>query len=265
VAGWRDLPLVGLDTETTGLSVVEDRIFEIAVVTFEGGCISDPFCELMDPTRPLSDAAALKTGVTDSDLAGRPTFAHFAPEILRRIEGRIVVGYNLIGYDMPLLKAELARVGLELPDCHMVDVLIFARALMPGGRHRLEEAVRHFAVPMDNAHRASADAEATVRLLLAMAKDLPSELPDLLRLQAQWQAEQRAKRAMWRSKPSQGSREVLRGDMSPGAGLLDDMGRPSLGPSYLYGKEIDPLRAFLQNWFNSLPARDAAKGEGGIS
>jgi hypothetical protein len=44
---------------------------------------------------------------------------------------------------------------------------------------------------------------------------------------------------------------------------VDEKGRPSLGPSYLYGKEIDPLRAYLQSWFNTLPARDASKPEGG--
>lgn len=258
MARWIDLPLVGLDTETTGLSVTEDRIFEIAVVTFEGDRITDPFCEMMDPTRPLSDAAREKTGVSEEQLRGLPTFAHFAPDILRRMEGRVIVGYNLLGYDLPLLQAELRRVGLELPTCHIVDVLIFARALMPGGRHRLEEAVRHFGVTMDTAHRASADAEATVRLLLAMAKDLPPDLDDLVRLQTQWQSQQRAKRAMWRSKPDEGNREVLRGDMAPTAGLVDDRGRPSLGPSYLYGKEIDPLRAFLQNWFNTLPPRDTS-------
>jgi hypothetical protein len=116
---------------------------------------------------------------------------------------------------------------------------------------------------MDTAHRATADAEATVRLLRTMGKDLPQELDDLLRLQTQWQAEQRARRAMWRSKPDESSREVLRGDMAPAAGLVDEKGRPSLGPSYLYGKEIDPLRAYLQSWFNTLPARDASKPEGG--
>lgn len=263
MARWLDLPLVGVDTETTGLSVTEDRIFEIAMVTFEGDRITDPFCELMDPTRPLSEVAAEKTGVSDEVLRGKPTFAHFASEVLRRLEGRVVVGYNILGYDLPLIQAELRRVGLELPPCHVVDVLVFARSLMPGGRHRLEEAVRHFGVTMDTAHRASADAEATVRLLRAMGGDLPPQLDDLLRLQTQWQAEQRAKRAMWRSKPDEGNRESLRGDMAPAAGLVDDRGRPSLGPSYLYGKEIDPLRAFLQSWFNTLPARESPRSDGG--
>ncbi len=263
MAQWMELPLVGLDTETTGLSVTEDRIFEIAVVTFQGDTVTDPFCEMMDPTRPLSEASLEKTGVTDADLKGRPTFAHFAAGIVQRIQGQVVVGYNVLGYDLPLLQAELRRVGLELPKCHVVDVLVFARGLMPGNRHRLEEAVRHFGVTMDTAHRATADAEATVRLLRAMAPSLPADLDDLLRLQSQWQAEQRARRAMWRSKPDEGNREVLRGDMAPSAGLTDEKGRPSLGPSYLYGKEIDPLRAFLQSWFNTIPARDPSRTEGG--
>lgn len=268
MARWMDMPLVGVDTETTGLSVTEDRIFEIAVVTFEGDAVTDPFCEMMDPTRALSDVSCEKTGVSDSDLRGKPTFAHFAPDVLKRIEGRVVVGYNLLGYDLPLLQNELKRVGLALPPCHVVDVLIFARALVPGGRARLEDAVRHFGVPMETAHRASADAEATVRLLRAMAPQLPAELDDLLRLQAQWQAEQRAKRAMWRGKaPDDGGREIVLGGAAEVASALrDEAGRPSLGPSYLYGKETDPLRAFLKLWFDTVAgAPSAPRGDGGAT
>ena len=256
---WAELPLVGFDTETTGLSVTEDRIFEIALVTFHGGALVDPYAVLVDPIKPLSEASKEKTGIRDEDLRGRPVFQTLAPEIVDRLRDRVIVGYNVLEYDLPLLRAELARVGLDLPPCQVIDLLVLARGLdLRDGqgkriRLRLEDVVRFFEVPMGTAHRATADAEATVRLLYAMAPRLPENLEDLLSLQSQWQTQQRAEKSRWRNRSEgEGEREGIF-QASPVPGVLRDRdGRPSLGPSYLYGKEPDPLRAILKAWFDSV-------------
>jgi DNA polymerase-3 subunit epsilon len=250
------MPLVGFDTETTGLSVQEDRIFEIGLVTFQGGERVDRFCELMDPCKPLSDVSREKTGVSDEDLRGKPTFASYADDIVRRLSGAVVVGYNILGYDLPLLQAELRRVGLDLPPMYPVDVLIFARQLAKGPRHTLGEMARQYGVEMETAHRATADADAAVRLLLALAQvsSLPQDLDELQRLQAQWREEQRAKRASWRQKPGAESRpEAILGGGTAGSAassLVDAEGRISLGPGFVYGKDADPLRSYLASYFN---------------
>ena len=254
---WIEMPLVGMDTETTGLSVVEDRIFELGLVTFQGDQVVDSFCEMMDPTRPLSDVSREKTGVREEDLRGKPTFAAHAHEIVRRMTDTVIVGYNILGFDLPMLQAELRRVGLELPRCHAVDVLIFARQLVKSGRHNLGEMARQLGIAMDTAHRATADAEATVRLLHALAPQVPEDLDELVRLQGQWREEQRAKRALWRQRPGAepGAGDgLLRQEVAPSASMVDAEGRVSLGPSYVYGNENDPLRAFLIAYCNSAAA-----------
>ncbi|MBP7125176.1 3'-5' exonuclease [Myxococcota bacterium] len=269
---WIGMPLVGFDTETTGLSVTEDRIFEIALVTFQGGEPVDPYAVLLDPMRPLSEASREKTGLRDEDLQGRPVFQTLAPEIADRIRGQVLVGYNVLDYDLPLLRAELARVGMEVPPCHVVDVLVLARGLGlkdDQGRRirlRLEDVVRFFEVPMGTAHRATADAEATVRLLYAMASRLPEELEDLLNLQAQWQAQQRAERSRWRGRgEGDGDREALLRTGTAATVLRDGEGRVSLGPSYLYGRDPDPLRAVLRAWFDTMEASGKGPGRGGAN
>jgi len=266
---WNGMTLVGFDTETTGLSVTEDRIFEIALVAFRDGEPVDPYAILIDPVRPLSEASREKTGLRDEDLRGRPVFQTMAPEVVDRIRDQVLVGYNVLEYDLPLLRAELARAGLELPSCRVVDVLVLARGLGlkdEQGRRirlRLEDVVRFFEVPMGTAHRATADAEATVRLLYAMAPRLPEDLDDLLNLQAQWLTQQRAERSRWRGRSEgDGGRESLLQAETTAKVLRDGEGRVSLGPSYLYGREPDPLRAILKAWFDTLATPGTATDRG---
>lgn len=248
---WMERPLIGIDTETTGLSVVEDRVFEVALVTFQGGAIADTFCELIDPQQTLGDIVVQKTGVRPQDLAGRPTFAQYAPDLVARMADQVLVGYNLLDFDLPILQAELARVGLRLPRCWAIDALVLARGLVKGGRHTLSDMAVRYGVEMATAHRATADAEATVRVLLAMAPDLPTDLDELVGLQAHWRDEQRARRAMWRNRAEEPQGAGLLGaEVSAGARLVDDKGRVVLGPGYLYGREKDPLRAFISAYCN---------------
>jgi len=240
---WRDSILVGLDTETTGLDVKKDRIFEIGLVTFENGNRIESWGELVDPTVELDEKVVETTGVTTAEVAGKPVFGEVTDGIEERVRGRIVVGYNILGFDMPILASEFERLGRPMPECQVVDVLIFARQLVKAGRHRLGDMASKFGVEMDTAHRATADADATVRILLAMADQLPEDIDSLLRLQTQWDAQQRARRrAMWR-----------KGD---GGALIEGGGAPAamtegalaLGPGYLYGDELDPLKAFVEQY-----------------
>ncbi len=244
MADWKDQTLVGLDTETTGLSSAEDRIFEIGLVTYAAGKKIEEWSRLLNPGRPLSAESVQKTGVRDEDLTGCPMFSEVVAEVLDRIRDRILVGYNLLLFDMPMLQAELRRLGLEMPRCWPVDVLVFARGLVKQGRHSLGDMVSRYGLTMETAHRATADADAVVRLLLAMAPELPPDLDALMELQTQWAEEYRARRATWRQKPTERS-VLLQAEATVSASLHDSAGRVRLGPGYLYGRETDPLRAFL--------------------
>ena len=55
-------------------------------------------------------------------------------------------------------------------------------------------------VSLENAHRASFDAEATGRVLLALAEKMPERYGDLLRVQPRYAATQDVEAAGWRSR-----------------------------------------------------------------
>src|SRR4029077_4751760 len=61
---------VSLDLETTGLDPSRDRVIEVGAVPFTPDVPLATLERLVDPERPLPDAVARLTGITQSDLRG---------------------------------------------------------------------------------------------------------------------------------------------------------------------------------------------------
>ena len=78
-----------------------------------------------------------------------------------------------------------------------IDPLVWARELHKDEKgHRLGEVCARLGIRLDNAHRAASDAEATGRVLLALAPRLPTTYSELIRLQTQYGARQDVDMAM---------------------------------------------------------------------
>jgi DNA polymerase III epsilon subunit-like protein len=79
-----------LDSETTGLHD-QARIVELAVITTAGETLIDT---LLDPGEPIPTEASDIHGITDSDVAGAPSFAAILPELQQQLHGHRVLIYN---------------------------------------------------------------------------------------------------------------------------------------------------------------------------
>ena len=185
---WIDCRLVAIDTETTGLDphnlTEPDRIMEVAAVEFKLDpslrvLNVRPYHQLIHPERLIPRKATQVTGITDEHVKDAPRFVERASEVRRLIEGAIVVAHNL-PFDMAFLRMELERAGLSWPRTRVeVDTLTLSQRRMSEMKvHKLGEVARTLGVPLDNAHRATDDAEACGRVLVEMAKrfEAPSEL-----------------------------------------------------------------------------------------
>lgn len=230
---WWELPWAVLDTETTGLNPeTGDRIIEIGVVLFDDGEVSDNWGVLIDPERDLPERVTEITNITPADLAGQPTFDKIADKFLSLLEGRILVAYNA-EFDRGFLIHELARSGRQLPpSAHWLDPFVVAKKLHKGrGKMKLGIVAERLGIPLQEAHRAVADAECAGLVLKALAEEgnLPADLETFLVLHEQWQAEQYAKQAHW-GRPK-------------GPIAVNSSGPSnSLGPGYPHAKELDPIR-----------------------
>ena len=244
---WKNRTLAVLDVETTGLDSSVDRVIEVGIVRFEGGEVVDRYGQLIEPERDVPEEVVKLTGIQPEQLQGQPTFASVAADVLNRLEGAIVVAYNL-SFDKGFIGAELERCGRKWPGVSELAPLVFVRQLHKGqGSKKLGAAAARMGLELTDAHRAVNDAEITGHLLLRLAEQLPQSLEDLLVLQTQWEALHAQERALWRRNRAGGGEASMLA--TPAPMVVDDEGLMALGPAYVYGEDPDPIRAL----FASLP------------
>ena len=236
---WTELPLAVIDVETTGLEPADDRIIEIGIVHFEDAEVREVYGQLVDPECELPERVTEITGITQTDLEGQPTFDEIADEVESRLTGEGIVAYNL-DFDRSFVEAELERAGYGWPDdSPTFDPLVFAREFFKDERRKnLGTIADKLDIPLEEAHRATHDAEVAGHVLYAFADRLPKDLDDLMVLQAQWEQAQAQQRANWRDEEADPSESLVSGFGDQAAGL---------GPAYVYGDEPDPLRALYKS------------------
>lgn len=170
------LPMLVLDTETTGLDVKNDRVVSIGAVRMVGQRVFRhvTFHQLCNPHRPIPPAATRVHHITDGDVADAPEFAETWGNCVALLEGTVMVGYN-IPFDIAMLRHESRRAGLPWQEPPFLDVLLLAVALIDDLRNdNLEGLTDYLGVDIHDRHNALGDSlmEAeTLACLLSRLKD----------------------------------------------------------------------------------------------
>ncbi len=206
-AVWAKAAFAVIDFETTGLDPEQDRVLEMGIVQFDEGLLSKRHNFLINPGIPVPEESRAVHGISDEELKDAPRFSQIADEILGHLSGRLPVAYNA-DFDKRFLLAEFARVKRpihgELPpaarkETVWIDPLVWVRELHRDQKgHKLVDVCERLGIDLENAHRASDDAEATGRVLLRLAQDMPETYSELIRIQTQYAAQQDADRPAWR-------------------------------------------------------------------
>lgn len=111
-----DPMLAVLDTETTSLN---GEVIELGIVDAWGETLFDA---RIRPSCPVTPESQEIHGISDADLAGLPTIAHFWPEIREALRGRHVAIFNA-RFDWPRL---LRSLDQNLPDWPDQDFALVA-------------------------------------------------------------------------------------------------------------------------------------------
>lgn len=166
----RTTEFVVFDVETTGLSAVDgDRIIEIAAMKVKDGKVIDKFYSLVNPKRLIPVEATRVNNITDQMVAEAPGSEEVLPQMLTFISGACVAGHN-VRFDLGFLAYELSLIGRKINESTpAIDTLKMARDLLPYlSNHKLAYLARSLGVVVNETHRAMADVDLTVQVLIRL-------------------------------------------------------------------------------------------------
>jgi len=159
-----------LDLETTGANPVHDRITEIAAMRIEHGEVVAQWSSLVQPGQRIPPFIQQLTGITDAMVADAPSFAAVLPELLKLLDGAVLVAHN-VRFDHGFLKQAAAREGVDLRVKTLCTVRL-SRKLYPQARgHGLDALMRRHGLQSQARHRAMGD----VRVLHAWLQAVRAE------------------------------------------------------------------------------------------
>lgn len=173
---------VSIDLETTGLNPKTDKITEIGAVRVIDGERRETFAALVNPGRKLEPRIVELTGLTDEELAGAPYIEEILSDALDFIGDLPLLGHSVL-FDFSFLKKAAVNSRLVF-EKQGVDTLKIARKYLADLEHRsLDYLCGHYQIP-HRAHRALADAEATILLYERLTEQFYSEEDGLFQPQA---------------------------------------------------------------------------------
>ena len=141
-----------LDTETTGLSSVNDKIIEIACIEIEDHIpTGEKFHVFLNPEMEISQGAYDTHGISKEFLKDKPKFNDVAKDFIKFIDGKKLVIHNA-EFDLAFLNKELKEVGeKQISKDNIVDTLNVAREKFPGAQNSLDALCKRFKI--DNSRR----------------------------------------------------------------------------------------------------------------
>jgi len=108
-----DKPLIIFDLETTGLAISEDKIVELSFIKIHPQGVVKRNDLLLNPEIRIHKEAAAVHGITNEMVGDKPKFREKAQEIWDVFYNCYYSGFNIINFDLPVLRREFIRVGMD--------------------------------------------------------------------------------------------------------------------------------------------------------
>jgi len=178
--------LIFLDLETTGMIATHDRITEIGLVEVAEGELVGSWSQLVNPEKNIPPFIQTLTGITNEMVEDAPTFAQLAPELLARLQGKLLVAHNA-RFDYGFLKSEFGRLGLTYRSPVLCTAKLSRKLFPEHRRHNLDSLIERHGLACSARHRALGDAEVLWQFLQKLYAELDTNKIDAA-VQAQMDA-----------------------------------------------------------------------------
>jgi DNA polymerase-3 subunit epsilon len=166
-------PVIIFDLETTGLSLVSDRIVEISVIKVHVNGNEEYKTRKINPCIPIPAEASAIHGITDDDVKDCPTFKEISKSLAIFISGCDLAGYNLIKFDIPILVEEFLRAGVNI-DFRKNKIIDVQNIFHKMEQRTLVASYKFYCNrTLTEAHHAEADTKATYEILQSQLDRYP--------------------------------------------------------------------------------------------
>ena len=161
------VPFAVADLETTGLTVENSEVLELAAVLVDpDGSVTSEFSMLVKIQCPVPADIIRLTGISQSEVDTKGQPLAFALEAFIRHVGERPIFFHNAPFDQAFLSAACLKTNLSLRNI-LHDTLSLARHAWPSlGTYKLAALAAHVGATVPN-HRALGDAHATLAVLLA--------------------------------------------------------------------------------------------------
>ncbi len=211
---WPQGHLLGFDLETTGVDRFGDVPVSYALVEMIDGVTVSHRAGLIDPGRPIPEGATAVHGITterarDEGIPLRQATALMVDALLVAHRNAVPLVGMKLDYDLTILDFQAKLLlGRGLSDTAwsgpVLDAIVLDRHFdrWRKGKRTLSCLCEHYGVVIENAHDAVADAEASMGVVLALARAFPEiavmDPFELHLLQGEWHREWASSYDEWR-------------------------------------------------------------------
>ncbi len=166
--------VVVFDVETTGLSVTNDEVIEIAALKLVNGKVEAEFHQHILNTVSVGDSQHIH-GYTDQELAekGKPANQVFS-EFFEFVQNAFLVGHN-VGFDIKMVTAHASKAGITIPKFQWGDTWNLANRFINSDSYSLENLAKKLGLPDLPTHKALDDTRTTVELLQYLIPKIESK------------------------------------------------------------------------------------------
>ncbi|MEU1853646.1 exonuclease domain-containing protein [Streptomyces sp. NPDC019990] len=215
IVPWTRRPLIGIDFETTGLNVEEDRIVSGSVVRWGGGLPTWPLTWLsnLDGAEIPPEATRIHGITTEQAHAEGNPAAWVVAQIAEVLAAYAAKSWPIVvmnaPFDLTILERECARYGVQSvwdSTPVVLDPWVLDKRLdrYRKGKRRLVDLCHHYRVKMEGAaHSSEVDAKAACGLTWKIGQRYPkiahTDIGDLHEMQAQWARELREEWLAWQT------------------------------------------------------------------
>lgn len=169
----KDLSMVVLDTETTGLKPHSgDEIISIGACRIKEGEIEQSnFHSLVKPGKPIPRFVSDLTGITDEMVNGACGFCAVAADLMEFIGDSVIIGHS-IDFDINFINYKLKPYNVRINN-FLIDTGVLSKALNPHIKiHTLDSILSYLGIYPEGRHTSLGDALLTAGVFLKFQRRL---------------------------------------------------------------------------------------------